>query len=137
MKIPSRTVVLLKLTVPLVAALTLTFLPRARAASTEATPAVAMPPVIQSLIATPNTITAGSSVRLRWAASGATLFTVTADNGSNPGRVSGNSLVVRPAKTTTYTVTALNTAGESVKTITVPVVEDIAPFAMQLGVLTG
>lgn len=93
------------------------------------------PPVIRSLSATPDTITAGAAAKLRWSAPGATSVTITADNGSDPGKVSGSNLIVRPTSTTTYTLTAVNAAGQTVRTITVPVL-DAAP-SLPIGVFTG
>ena len=137
MKIPSRTIVLLKLTVPLAAALTLTLIPPTRATSIEAKSAVGTPPEIETLVASSSAIHPGAAVKLHWSAPGATLVNITADSGSSPGRVPGEMVVVYPTKTTTYTVTAMNAAGGSVKTITIPVIEAEAAPAFPLSVMTG
>ena len=83
---------------------------------------VVAPPAFQSLTATPNSVTAGSSAKLSWSAPGAAYFTVSTDVGPDVGNVFANSVTVRPATTTTYTVVAVNTAGTDVRTIVVPVV---------------
>lgn len=83
---------------------------------------VIVPPVFQSLAATPETIVAGKAVKLSWSAPGAAYFTVTTDVGPDVGNVFANQVTVRPAETTEYTVTAVNTAGTDTRTIVVPVV---------------
>ena len=71
---------------------------------------------------------------MNWSATGATSVTVTADHDAKPGKISGHGLTVWPTVTTTYTVTAVNAAGTSVRTITIPVTEP-APQAW-LGVIS-
>jgi PKD repeat protein len=63
-------------------------------------------PIINSFTATPSSITAGQSSTLSWSVSGATSVSI-----SGIGTVNGNSVQVSPAQTTTYTVTATNSAG--------------------------
>ena len=82
---------------------------------------VIVPPVITSFTATPETLVAGKSARLNWAATGASWYKITADQGSDPGQFFTNTTTVRPAVTTTYTLTAHNSAGTAVQTLTVPV----------------
>jgi PKD repeat protein len=74
--------------------------------STRVTVAVA-PPVISSFSASPAAITAGQSSTLSWSVSGAS--SVSIDQGV--GTVSGSSVSVSPAASTTYTLTARNAAG--------------------------
>lgn len=83
---------------------------------------VIVPPVITSFTATPETLVAGKSARLNWAATGASWYKITADHGSDPGQFFTNTTTVRPAVTTTYTLTANNSAGTAVQTLTLPVV---------------
>ncbi|PXX45171.1 hypothetical protein DFR42_102384 [Undibacterium pigrum] len=61
-------------------------------------------PVINSFSANPASINAGSSTQLSWTVTGATSLTL------NGAAVTGNSLAVNPAATTTYTLTASNSA---------------------------
>jgi hypothetical protein len=67
-------------------------------------------PVINSFIASPSSITVGGSTSLSWNVSNAT--SVTIDNGVGPVGSSGNTIVL-PSTTTTYTLTASNTAGST------------------------
>jgi hypothetical protein len=132
MKNPSRLVSLLGRTVPLAAALSLD-LPPVRAVSNDLRSAVGWQgvfavgsatnarPAIEFLAVTPGVIRPGMPARLRWSAPGAVLVRVTTDHGSSHGAVTGNNLRVRPTRTTTYTLTAIYTAGEAVKSITLPV----------------
>lgn len=62
-------------------------------------------PVINSFTANPSTITIGQSSTLSWTVTGADQITL------DGNVVSGNSTVVFPALTTTYTLNAINTAG--------------------------
>ena len=72
-------------------------------------------PTISSLSASATTITLGSSVILNWQANGASYYFV------NPqaGPVRGTSVVVDPAATTTYTLTATNAYGRNTASITI------------------
>jgi hypothetical protein len=74
-------------------------------------------PRITSFSASPASITAGGSATLRWSVSGATSLRIT----PAVGAVSGTSISVRPAATTTYTLIAANSAGEASATATVTV----------------
>ncbi|MGB8260659.1 MAG: hypothetical protein WCE75_09925 [Terracidiphilus sp.] len=70
----------------------------------QATVNVVLAPKIVSFIATPSEIGAGQNSTLGWSVIGATNLSI--DNGI--GAVSGSSIQVSPASTTTYTLTASN-----------------------------
>jgi hypothetical protein len=74
-------------------------------------------PSITSLAASPGTVSAGGSATLTWTTSNATRFFVT----PNPGLVRGNSVSVRPATTTTYTLTIQGAYGSATRTVVVTV----------------
>jgi len=74
-------------------------------------------PVIASFQAGPASISAGQSSTLSWSVTGATTLSI--DQGI--GSVSGTSLSVSPAATTTYTLTAQNAAGATTAQATVTV----------------
>jgi hypothetical protein len=74
-------------------------------------------PVITSFLANPSTISAGQSAVLSWAVSGNPSPTLSIDNGV--GTVTGNSTVVAPETTTTYTLTAINASGSATSQTTV------------------
>ena len=74
-------------------------------------------PVISSLTASSTTVTAGQSVTLSWKGTGTSYFVVSPQVGS----VRGNSVVVKPIATTTYTLYGTNAFGRSKKTITIAV----------------
>jgi YVTN family beta-propeller protein len=76
-------------------------------------------PSIQSFIATPPNITAGSSSTLSWSVSGNPAPTLSIDNGV--GAVTGTSVSVTPAATTTYTLVATNSVGSTSASTTVTV----------------
>ncbi len=79
---------------------------------------VTQAPVILSLSASPTSITAGGSSALSWSVNGAT--SITLDNGI--GDVTGlTSKSVTPAQTTTYTLTAANSAGTVTAKVTVTI----------------
>jgi peptidoglycan/xylan/chitin deacetylase (PgdA/CDA1 family) len=80
-------------------------------------PATTTKPVINSFAASPTTVTAGQSSTLSWATSGATFMTI--DQGV--GAVTGTSKVVSPNATTTYTLSAGNSAGTTTATVVVNV----------------
>jgi len=82
---------------------------------------------ISAFAASAATITAGDPVTLSWTVTYAS--SVSIDNGV--GAVTGTSVKVNPAKTTTYTITATNPNGNSTKSVTVTVVATaaIASFA--------
>jgi hypothetical protein len=74
-------------------------------------------PAITSFTASATTVTAGTAVTLSWQASGASYYLISPLVG--PAR--GNSIVVNPAATTTYTLSATNAFGRNTKTVTVTV----------------
>lgn len=74
-------------------------------------------PVIASFTAHPSTISAGQSVTLSWKVTGASYFLVS----PQVGAVRGNSAVVAPTTTTTYTLSGTNAFGRSKRTVTVTV----------------
>jgi len=75
-------------------------------------------PIITSFSAAPSTITAGQGTMLSWQVTGATTLTV--DGGV--GNVAGlTSKIVSPAQTTTYTLTAGNSAGSATSRVTITV----------------
>jgi hypothetical protein len=74
-------------------------------------------PSISSFTATPSTTSAGSSVALNWAVSGAS-YIVTSPS---VGAVRGNSVKVSPSQTTAYTLAATNQFGRTTATVTVTV----------------
>lgn len=75
-------------------------------------------PSINSFMATPDSVTAGQPLTLSWNISGATRATLSPGIGSVEA---GGSRTVYPAAGTTYTLTALNSAGPSSKALTVKV----------------
>src|SRR5579883_2270170 len=81
------------------------------------TPA-SQPPSILSFTASPSTVTAGQKATLSWSVNGATDIAI--DNGV--GDVTGAaSAAVQPGQTTTYTLTASNSAGSATAQVTVTV----------------
>ncbi|MDP2877813.1 MAG: fibronectin type III domain-containing protein, partial [Holophaga sp.] len=82
---------------------------------TATTSAVATTPVISAFTASPTTITAGGSSTLAWTVTGATSLSL------NGTLVTGTSTVVSPTATTTYTLTATNTAGPVTRQVTVTI----------------
>ena len=73
-------------------------------------------PVISSFTSTPASTAPGNPVTLAWSVSGAT--SVSIDNGV--GDVTSlSSITVSPVQTTTYTLTASNSSGSSIATVTV------------------
>jgi uncharacterized protein YkwD len=75
-------------------------------------------PVIGFFNATPASLSPGQSSTLQWSVTGATAVTI--DNGI--GTVTGTSLRVTPAQTTTYRINAANNWGTTSATVTVTVV---------------
>jgi hypothetical protein len=82
-------------------------------------PAVTEPKPIVSFSATPSHILIGQSTQLQWSATNAKKVTIDNNVGEQP---SESSITVRPAQTTTYTLTATNPEGSvSTQSITVEV----------------
>ena len=86
--------------------------------SAPAPPPPATPPVINSFIAGPASVTAGSCSTLSWTTTDATSATVTPGIGAQP--VNGSAPAC-PAGTTTYTLTATNAAGSVTSPVTVTI----------------
>jgi hypothetical protein len=74
-------------------------------------------PTIGSFTASSTSVTAGTAVTLSWQATGASYYLVN----SLVGPVRGNSVVVMPSATTTYTLTATNAFGRHTASVTVTV----------------
>jgi hypothetical protein len=74
-------------------------------------------PAVASFTASPATVSAGTNVTLSWNVTGASYFDVT----PQVGAIRGNSVVVTPSQTTTYTLNATNEFGRSTSTVTVTV----------------
>lgn len=85
----------------------------------EATPITA--PVISTFMALPEKIATGQSSTLFWAASNANSLELD----QALGVVTGNSLVVKPGATTTYTLKATNASGSVTATVTVTVDDSV------------
>ena len=88
-------------------------------------PPAATAPSISAFGASPSEIAPGGSATLAWTVSGATALSLA----PGAGTVSGGSLAVTPAATTTYTLTAGNAAGSvtatATVTVTAPAVADV------------
>ena len=76
------------------------------------------PPTVDSLAASPSTITAGETTTLSWTTTGATGVSI--DNGVGAVAVNG-TVTVTPAATTTYTLTATGTGGTATIVVAVTV----------------
>ena len=76
-------------------------------------------PVISNFTADPTTINAGDSASLSWSIAGAT--SVSIDNGVGMVNATSGNITVTPSSTTTYTLSAANSAGTIIKSITVTV----------------
>ena len=81
-------------------------------------------PVVASFTATPSSITAGQSAILSWDVSGATSVTIDQDIGTVSPK---GYQALSPTATTTYTITATNSAGATTAKITVTVNKPSAP----------
>jgi hypothetical protein len=82
-------------------------------------------PVIGSFTANPTSITSGQSSTLSWTLSGGTSTALTISNGV--GAVTGTSRAVTPGATTTYTLTASNSAGTATRSVNVTVTSGTTP----------
>lgn len=87
-------------------------------------------PTILSFTAGPDNVTSGQSATLSWQVSGATSLQISSISATLSAPSS--SLVVIPAATTTYTLTATNAAGTAQKTITVTVTSVAAIASVQI-----
>jgi hypothetical protein len=76
-------------------------------------------PQIVSLVATPQTISAGQSTKICWQVNGATSISITPGIGSNLN--ANDCATVSPSVTTTYTLTATNGTGQIQGNVTVNV----------------
>jgi hypothetical protein len=74
-------------------------------------------PSISSFTAAPPNVSAGGTATLSWTVSGASYVIVS----PQAGAVRGNSVIVTPAQTTTYTLYATNQYGRTTSTLTVHV----------------
>ena len=74
-------------------------------------------PAISSFTASSGTVSAGTQVTLQWSVTGASYFDVTPQIGA----IRGNTVVVTPSQTTTYTLNATNEFGRTTATVTVTV----------------
>jgi hypothetical protein len=83
------------------------------------TVAVGQVPQIVTFVATPQNIDAGTSTKLCWQVTGSTNISITPGVGSN---LNGNDCAtISPTQTTTYTLTATNSAGQIQANVTVNV----------------
>jgi len=74
-------------------------------------------PAITSFTASPTHVAANGSVTLTWQATGASYYLIS----PQAGPVRGNSVVVNPSVTTTYTLSAINAFGKNTANVTVSV----------------
>ena len=79
---------------------------------------VVEPPVIVAFSAVPNEISAGESATLLWNVTGATAIIIDHDIGDVPP---AGTKLVSPATTTTYTLTATNTADTIIESVVITV----------------
>jgi hypothetical protein len=95
-------------------------------------------PIIQDFHATPSILYPGASTRLTWTTTNASAVTI--DQGLGAQAVNGTSGLLSPTVDTTYTLTAVNGAGQSVATLTVPVSLDSVAITLssaQTNLTTG
>lgn len=74
-------------------------------------------PAITGFTASPTHVAANGNVTLAWQATGASYYLI----GPQVGPVRGNSVVVNPSTTTTYTISAVNAFGKNTANVTVNV----------------
>jgi hypothetical protein len=84
-------------------------------------------PVISSFGASPASVAQGQSATLTWQVSGATSLEISNISGALPA--TSSSVVVVPAASTTYTLTATNSAGSAQQNVTVTVTTSASPIA--------
>ena len=95
-------------------------------ASATVTLAASSAPTINSFTATPASIASGTSSTLSWSTTGATSIAITP--GTFTSTSASGSTSVNPAATTTYTLTATNSAGSNTETAKVTVGASGAPL---------
>jgi len=74
-------------------------------------------PTINSFSASPSSITSGESTTLNWSVTDADILSIN----QGIGTVTGTSIILFPSTTTTYTLTATNTAGSVTSSVTITV----------------
>jgi hypothetical protein len=90
--------------------------------SAQAVVTVTTPPAITSFVATPDTVDPGGSSQLSWTVDGQVdSLSITPDVGDVTGQ---SSVSVSPSATTTYVLTATNSAGSDTEEVTVAVTSD-------------
>jgi beta-glucanase (GH16 family) len=94
-----------------------------RVSSGTSTPTQA--PTISSFAANLSTVTPGQSSTLSWNVNGSPAPTISIDQGI--GTVSGNSITVSPSATTTYTLSATNSAGTATSSVAIAVSSTAPP----------
>jgi uncharacterized cupredoxin-like copper-binding protein len=98
-------------------------------------------PTIASFTAQPASIALGASTTLDWSVTDADAITISANVGTSPGAVTGDSLTVSPTQTTTYTLTAtrgtVTATRTAVVTVTGPAAPAIAAFYAQPAFITS
>jgi chitodextrinase len=95
--------------------------------------AVQSKPVISSFTASPTAVVAGQSATLSFATQGASSLSIN----QGVGAVSGSSVSVTPSATTTYTLTAANSAGTTTASVTVGVMPPPPPASNPILVITS
>ena len=88
---------------------------------TNSTVPIGISPIITTFSASATTVSAGTAVTLSWSATGSSYFYVNPSVGNQVGVVRGDSIVVNPAATTTYTLYATNAFGRTTSSITINV----------------
>ncbi|HTL17255.1 MAG TPA: DUF4038 domain-containing protein [Patescibacteria group bacterium] len=97
------------------------------ASATATTQAPSIAPTISQFSASPSTINPGANSTLSWTVSGSPAPSLSIAPGI--GTVTGTSKVVSPIGTTTYTLTASNSAGTATSQAVVSILDTIAPSA--------
>jgi hypothetical protein len=78
-------------------------------------------PIINAFTASATTVSVGTAVTLSWDATNVSYYYVNPSVGTGVGVVRGNSIVVNPSVTTTYTLNATNAYGRTTANVTVQV----------------
>jgi len=109
---------------------TLTATDATGSSSATVTVAVTAPtkPVIGSFLAAPSTIASGASSNLSWATTGATSISISPGNFTSASATGATT--VTPSVTSTYTLTATNSAGSTTATVIVNVTTAGGPLAI-------